>query len=222
MRIGLAGLLIVLMACVPSGCGMTVYAPTDVKDPVSVFIADHGIHSSLLLPRPDGSIAQFAYSQWHWAALDQDDWYRSPFAVMIPNTGTLGWRDFEGPCDFQCVCDRLNHLGRHPPMEAVYEIQVERALACKVLGELDHRWKSQSNGNVFNEKRGMTFVKDATLYSAAHTCNQEVAAWLEGMGCRVTGMAKTADIRVVGGRRYGNGREESAPIETSGAEPSHY
>jgi len=201
---------------------MTIYAPEDVHDPVSVFVADHGVHSSLLLPREDGTIAQFAYSQWHWAALDQDDWYRSPFALVIPNTGTLGWRDFEGPCDFDCVCDRMHKLGRHPPMDALYEIRVERAAAAKVLAELDHRWQSQSNGNVFNEKRGMTFVKDATTYSIAHTCNQEVAAWLRGMGCRVDGMAKTADIRVVGGVRTGNGGPENHVLETAGSEPSDF
>lgn len=212
---------VVVISAIP-GCGMTVYAPEDLHDPVSVFIADHGVHSSLLLPRADGKIAQFAYSQWHWAALDQDDWYRSPFALLIPNDGTLGWRDFEGPCEFECVCDRLHKLGRDPPMEELYELQVERTAAAKVLAELDHRWKSQSNGNVFNEKRGMTFVKDATWYSIAHTCNQEVAQWLREMGCKVDGVAKTADIRVVGGRRCGNGLEEKKELETACSEPSEF
>lgn len=205
-----------------AGCGMTVYAPDDVSDPVSVFIADHGVHSSLLLPREDGRIAQFAYSQWHWAAFDQDDWYRSPFALVIPNTGTLGWRDFEGPCDFDCVSDRIHTLGRHPPMDALYEVQVERAAAAKVLAELDHRWKSQSNGNVFNEKRGMWFVKDASTYSIAHTCNQEVAGWLKSMGCRVSGMAKVASIRVVGAKRSEEHFEDSEEVETASSEPSDF
>jgi len=183
-----------LLLC--GSCGMTVHEPENVSDPVSVFIADHGVHSSLLLPREDGKIAQYAYSQWHWAALDHDDWYRSPFAMVIPNTGTLGWRDFEGPCDCDCVRDRLQKLGREPPMQELYEVRVERTEARRVLAQLDARWASQSGGSVFNEKRGMTFVRDATSYSLANTCNQEVAEWLKEMGCRVTGMAKTADITV--------------------------
>lgn len=208
------------MFCV--GCGMTVYGPDDVVDPVSVFVADHGVHSSLLLPREDGRIAQFAYSQWHWAALDQDDWFRSPFALVIPNTGTLGWRDFEGPCDFACVEDRLHKLGRHPPLDALYEVRVERAEAAKVLAELDGRFTSQSEGKVFNEKRGMWWVRDSTTYSIAHTCNQEVAGWLCEMGCRVTGMAKNASIRVVNGKCNGVHPTETAVAETAGPEPTHY
>ena len=216
----LAWLVLFPAVALAGACGMTVHAPEDVQDPVSVFIADHGIHSSLLLPRGDGKIAQFAYSQWHWAALDQDSWYRSPFALLIPNDGTLGWRDFDGPCDFDCVCDRLHLLGRVPPMQRVYEISVERAAAEKVLAKLDHRWQSQSNGNVFNEKRGMTFVKDASKYSIGHTCNQEVAAWLRELGCRVTGVALQADITVKGGVREGDGLDDRTNSETAGAEPS--
>lgn len=221
MRYVLKVLLLLTLATLP-GCGMTIYAPDHVQDPVSVFIADHGVHSSILLPREDGSIAQFAYSQWHWAALDQDDWYRSPFALVIPNTGTLGWRDFKGPCDFDCVSDRIHTLGRHPPMDALFEVEVERAEAAKVLAALDQRWKSQSNGNVFNEKRGMWWVKDASTYSIAHTCNQEVAEWLRSMGCRVTGMAKTASIKVVGGLRTQKDFAEEEVLETAGSDPTDF
>ncbi|MBX3401852.1 MAG: hypothetical protein KF699_00410 [Phycisphaeraceae bacterium] len=183
------------------GCGMTITPPADVSDPVSVFIADHGIHTSLLLPRDDGRIAQFAYSQWHWAALDQDQWYRSPFALLIPNDGTLGRRDFPGPCDYACVHDSLEKLGRHPPMQALYEVRVERAAAAEVLAMLDARWESQANGNIFNERRGLTFVRDATRYSLAHNCNHEVASWVRALGCRVSGAAMTADVTVRNGPR---------------------
>ena len=209
-----------LLLC--AGCGMTVHEPEGVSDPVSVFIADHGVHSSLLLPRDDGRIAQYAYSQWHWAALDHDDWYRSPFAMVIPNTGTLGWRDFEGPCDCDCVRDRLEKLGRDPPMQDLYEVRVERSEARRVLAALDARWGSQRDGSVFNEKRGMTFVRDAKTYSLAHTCNQEVAGWLTEMGCRVTGMAKTADISVKTARDRGKRAEVAKAAEAAPAEGEEF
>lgn len=192
--------LLLLASVVLGGCGMTITPPDDVRDPVSVFIADHGIHTSLLLPREDGRVAQYAYSQWHWAALDQDQWYRSPFALLIPNDGTLGRRDFPGPGDYSTVHEHLEKLGRHPPMQALYELRVERAAAAKVLGKLDARWQSQSNGNVFNERRGLTFVRDATKYSLAHNCNHEVASWVRALGCRVDGAGMTADVTVRNGR----------------------
>jgi len=107
-------------------------------------------------------------------------------------------------------------------MDALFEVEVERAEAAKVLAALDQRWKSQSNGNVFNEKRGMWWVKDASTYSIAHTCNQEVAEWLRSMGCRVTGMAKTASIKVVGGLRTQKDFAEEEVLETAGSDPTDF
>lgn len=199
MRVAWVALAVAAMA-VP-GCGISITAPADPADPVSVFVADHGIHTSILLPRENGKIAQFAYSQWHWAALDQDHWYRSPFALLIPNTGTIGRRDFDGPCDYECVRDRLERLGRTPPMQSLHEVRVSRAAAAKLLGELDHRWESQSNGNVFNEKRGMWFVRDSTRYSLFHNCNHEVAEWVRSLGCEVGGGVMMADVTVRNGQR---------------------
>lgn len=206
---------VLVFAAVCSGCGMTITPPADVRDPVSVFIADHGIHTSLLLPREDGRIAQYAYSQWHWAALDHDDWYRSPFALLIPNDGTLGRRDFDGPCDYDCVHDRLEKLGRHPPMQALYELRVERSAAAEVLAMLDARWESQSNGYVFNERRGLTFVRDATKYSLGHNCNHEVASWVRALGCRVSGAGMTADVTVRNGAPAVAARRRSEPASAA-------
>ncbi len=219
-----AGAVIVgAVGCV-QGCGFSVTPPADPADPVSVFIADHGIHTSLLLPRPregamarspaeadavaaindapeagDGSrVAQYAYSQFNWAALDQDQWYRSVFALMIPADGTIGTRDFSGPATSANLTHQFEVLGRHPPLQTLYEIRVERSSRDRLLAELDGRWSRQSASKVTNQKRGLVFVRDATSYSLGHNCNHMVAGWLRELGCEVRGSAMTADITIEG------------------------
>lgn len=231
-----------LAAVLLQGCGFTVTPPADPAEPVSVFIADHGIHTSLLLPRPSegplavspaegtgvggpggvgiagtagqtggqgvgrafadgldysqGRIAQYAYSRFDWAAKDQDQWYRSLFAIMVPGDGTIGTRDLPGPPSEENLRRQFDAIGRHPPLDRLYELRVERRKRDELLAELDRRWAEQSGTAVFNQKRGISFVRDTTKYSLGHNCNHVLAGWVRALGCAVSGAATTAEVTV--------------------------
>jgi hypothetical protein len=190
-------LMQVLVAAVFTvGCGMSVTPPRDVTDPVEVFVADHGIHTSLLLPRGDAAVAQYSYSRFDWAALDQDQWYRSLFAVMVPGDGTVGTRDFACACTREAILHQFELTNHHPPMQKLHAVVVSRAAADRVLAELDARWAAHQDTMVLNQKRGLRFVRDPVKYSLMHNCNTEVAGWLKSLGCRVDGPAITADVTV--------------------------
>lgn len=175
---------------------MSITPPSGVADPVTVFVADHGIHTSLILPRTDGQLAQFSYSRFDWAALDYDQWYRSLGAIMVPGPGTVGTRDFPGPPTFENLTHQFELTNNHPPVQAIYPIQVSAARCGQVLTLLETRWSEHQDTMVLNEKRGLRFVKDATSYSLFHNCNHEVAQWLRDLGCDVSGAGMTADVSV--------------------------
>lgn len=177
---------------------MTIKPPADVTDPVTVFVADHGIHTSLVLPRSDGSLAQFSYSRFDWAALDYDQWYRSLGALMVPGPGTVGTRDFPGPPTFENVQHQFELTNNHPPVQAIYSVPVSRDRCAQVLASLEARWAEHQDTMVLNKKRGLRFVKDSTSYSLSHNCNHEVAQWLRDLGCEVSGAGMTADVTVRG------------------------
>lgn len=179
-----------------AGCGMNVTPPSTPDDPVSVFVADHGIHTSLVLPREDGTLVHYSYSRFDWAALDLDQWYRSLPALMIPGPGTVGTRDFPGPDTLENVAHEFEITNNHPPVQAIYPITVSAATCRETLARLDARWNENASTAVTNQKRGLRFVKDSTSYSLFHNCNHEVASWLRELGCQVDGAAMTADVYV--------------------------
>ena len=113
-----------LAALALSGCGMTITPPAagTVADPVQVFIADHGIHTSLVLPREDGTVVEFAYSRFTWAALDQDQWYRSLGALLVPGDGAIGTRDFPGPPTRDSVLQQFELAGVQPAIKELYVV----------------------------------------------------------------------------------------------------
>jgi hypothetical protein len=175
---------------------MTITPAGGVVDPVNVYVVDHGIHSSLVFPREDGNLVEFAYSRFDWAALDQDQWYRSLPAIIVPGTGTLGTRDLPGPSTRENVVHQFEITNNHPTMQGLFVVPVSAVCCREVLAKLDQRWAAGKESEVFNQKRGMKFVKDPAQYSIMHNCNTEVSEWLRELGCRVDGPAVIAEIRV--------------------------
>jgi hypothetical protein len=251
----LVGVCLCALALSLAGCGTTVQPPAieSLSDPVTIYLADHGIHSSLTIPRdaaspsappehpnmpvsadgspidygqPDGTLmVQYAFSRFDWAALDNDEWYRGPFALLVPGEGGFGRRELVMPLDdatrtaaytsglgtttddaaaASSHADRdaarmLQHFedaGIAPNVDVVWAIQVDRARRDELLRQLDDRWARQETTRMFNQKRGFWFVRDAQNYSIGHTCNTEVSMWLEVLGCDLSGHATAAEFTV--------------------------
>lgn len=195
-RLIFATVSLLVLLCTLAGCGFSVEPPVAPERPVSVFLARQGIHTSLLLPREDGSIAHYSFSRWDWAALDRDRFYNAPFAVLWPGAGTLGTRSIDGPCTFDRLTSCSSLWIETPSLDELYEIPVGAEQCRRVLAALDERWNRSSHTATFNAKRGMNYVRDPAKYSLAHTCNTETAQWLRELGCTVTGMAMTSDVSV--------------------------
>lgn len=196
MRSAVIAGLLVLVAMLADGCGMTITPPTGISDTVEVYVADHGIHTSLVLPREDGSLTEYSFSRFDWAALDQDQWYRSLPAIIVPGPGTIGIRNFPGPSTPANILHQFELANNQPPVKSLHAVPVSEARCRELLAHLDQRWASQSGTEVFNVKRGMRFVKDSESYSLMHNCNTEVAIWLRELGCRVDGAAMVAEVSV--------------------------
>lgn len=184
LKIGSSAALLLLAACT-----IRVTPPTGLRDPQTVFIADYGIHASLLIPRRDGRIVEYAYGEWEWFALGHDQWYRAGPALLWPTRGTLGRADFEGPAELDAVRRQLT-------TEEVYELQVERSAAAALLKRLDASFANGGDESVYNDELKMKFVPHPASYSLHRECNSVVADWLRELDCAVAGCAMSANFVV--------------------------
>lgn len=175
-----------------AGCVNTVVPSPRVEDPVTVYIGDHGLHASLLLPREDAGFREYAYGQWEWYAKGNEGSGRVFGVLFIPQDGALGRTDWdeERPEDLKAA------LG----VEELLAVRVERARAKALLEKLDARFEARASEMYFNAFHGLEFVPDDRQYWLGHGCTGQVNAWLREMGCRVTGSAAWSDYRVRGAR----------------------
>lgn len=183
----LAALALLLFGASP-GCVTVVHPPAGVANPTPTFLVDYGYHASLVLPRDDGSLVEYAYGEWTWFAEGREDILHGLKVLLLTGPGTLGRRPLSGPADLPTVQSQVH-------CERVLEVPVDDDARRGFLHALDSRYEAAlSEGSTDNYQ--MTFVHDAAEYSIGHQCNSQVADWLRELGCRVDGIAVFADFRV--------------------------
>lgn len=188
---------LLIVASLLTGCTARITPPADLSEPTTVFIADYGQHASLILPRPSGDLAEYAYGEWGWFALNRTGWYWAAPAIALPTPGTLGTRELRGPATAAGVRSQVG-------LEHLHDLQVERAAIDALLAELDGAFARNQYREVFNKELGLRFVPYEQPYCLFCQCNSLVARWLRQLGCRVEGPALMAEFEVVARRDEGD------------------
>ncbi len=187
----LIGVLVATCLC---GCVTVVSPPAHPADPVSVYLADYGIHSSLVLARgTGGDVVEYSFGQWDWYALNHTEWYRLCDVMLIPTHGALGRREWKAPP----TTETREPLSERMPVYSLYDLHVERAAAEALLARLDARFRSHLDTRVENDDYRLSLVRDDHLYWFGHACNAEVEDWLRELGCGVRAWSLVADFRIV-------------------------
>lgn len=163
-----------------TGCATHVKPPVDVQTPATVYIADYGLHSSLLLPDATQGLVEFAFGDWEWFALNHDQWYDALRIAIFPGRGTLGTRALPAVT----TGDELPQwLG---PVQA-HALVVEKERAGKLLQRLQAEYARGVDEAVLNSQTSLWCAPTTGKYRPLKNCNAAVAGWLEELGCRVHG-----------------------------------
>src|SRR3954465_6678501 len=83
---------IVVIALLVGGCSARIVPPAHVGDPVPVFVADYGRHSSILIPDDDGKLLEFAWGDYEWFAVNHNHPGDAFVAMFCSRGSTLGIR----------------------------------------------------------------------------------------------------------------------------------
>jgi hypothetical protein len=184
-----ATLLLVLLLL--TGCGTTrIVPPPDPRDPVSVFVLDHGRHTSLVLPAPDGSLRRYAYGDWRFYA-ERDTGAASALAALLwPTPGALGYRDLPGPATAEAVRAQVGVM-----IVELHSLNVERERVDRLRTRLDARIAGAQR-RLDTPEVDLVFIPYPTGYHLGHNSNQMLADWLVELGCEVSRRPVRAGWRI--------------------------
>lgn len=179
MRHGVLYPLVAIGILLAGGCTHTVEAPTEIAEPVDVFLLDHGRTSSLVLPRR-GRYARYSYGDWGWYAHNRTGLLRASGTLFSDTKAALGRRIFAAAPNTTAV-----RRATRVPAERVWAIRVPAARVERLTAELDALFRAQADQAVDNPRMALTFVPHPAPYSLTHNSNHMTAIWLRRLECRV-------------------------------------
>ena len=179
------GLFLVALVSL-AGCATQVTPPPAVQQPGKVFLLDHGRHTSLVLSTPAGELVRYAYGDWRFYAERKTGPGYAIAALLWSTPGGLGRRRLPGPPEATSVRAQVPLL-----IENLYEIEVERALIEALRAELDALFEAPVR-RLETPVADLVFVPHPRDYNLRHNSTTVIAAWLEQLGCEVSGPALLA------------------------------
>jgi hypothetical protein len=143
-------LLLLALSSFAGGCSQTIRPPRHLADPVTVYVADYGYHSSLLLPGDtEGEYVEYAFGDWSYMALGRYGVCGVLSAVFVSPQAALGRRTL--PVVEDAVAgDVPARPGR------ITGFSVERARVGRLSRNLDGSWTRGSSGGSTNRSTGKT------------------------------------------------------------------
>ncbi|MEA5507492.1 DUF2459 domain-containing protein [Halotia wernerae UHCC 0503] len=166
----------------------TIVPPTAPVEAITIYVTDYGWHSRLVLPSRNGILIQYAYGDWNYFALNQQDLINGLAALFLPTQGTLGRRTFSNTAQFEQIMEREN--------ASILSLKVGQAHVIRLLKLLDERFNRNLETRIENSQTGLTFVQDNQHYTLLHNSNHELAAWLQDLDCQIHGLIIWANFRV--------------------------
>jgi hypothetical protein len=178
---GCIRLLLVLAA--PLGCSTTVITPAHVTRPATVYLLDHGITPSLVLPGRPGRMARYMYGDWEWYARGNTNAWRGALALFVPTQGTLGRDEFPSVDSAAAL-----HQAVRVDIHELFPIQVEQDRALALRHQLDAQFEAAQT-RIWNPSTRAEFVPHPKKYTYLHNSNHMMAGWLRALDCQVRGRA---------------------------------
>ena len=185
-----ANLLLVALVALLGGCATKVMPPVNPANPVAVYVADYGRHSTLLLPMGDGHLIEYSYGDWDYYALNKYKWYIGASKLILSEGSGLGRRILADPGDDGALQKMLNS-------KRLLRVEAEQSKVMDLLAELDQRYTTKIETMIYNDYLHSYLVKDESHYWLFHTCNAMTGQWLEKLGCKVDGLPVISNFEVV-------------------------
>ena len=185
--------LVSIVFALAGGCAATVHPQPQVLDPVAVYVADYGVHSSLLLPNGDGRYVEYCFGDWGYSA-ENHCWPQDALGALLVSQESAFGRRFVQPEPHN---DEPKPV--HPAPHHIERVFASRQDVSRLLHDLGERYeRGAAKIVVHNPENDTDYVKDTEHYSALNNCNHLTARSLRTLGCQVDGLTALSHFRVLG------------------------
>ncbi|WP_038051767.1 DUF2459 domain-containing protein [Thioalkalivibrio sp. ALJ1] len=170
--------LVTLTLSLIQGCAaVTVQAPPEPDDPVTVALLDHGRHSSLVLPTENADIwRRYSYGDWAFYVERRTGPLVGLAGLFLPTRGGLGRQTLTGPE----LAGAVEHQLR-VPLEELYPLIVTRERVTRLREELEAIWETGNDDRAQSTEWDMAFVEHPESYTLFNNSNRMVARWLQAL-----------------------------------------
>src|SRR3954466_2323021 len=161
-RIGhIAALALLAAWCGGGGTATLVPPPAPVGRTAPVLIADYGYHSTLILPRAQGGLVEYAYGDWTYFGQNRKSVTTALHALLASDQATLGRRVLDKEPDPTGVSQAIGAKG-------VIRFDAPRDKVAELELALDERFTRRSESITYNPVHQLYFVKDDERYGVGH------------------------------------------------------
>ncbi len=181
---------LILLSFLIGGCAQTIYPQARPVDPVPVYVADYGIHSSLMLPVAENKFVEYAFGDWGYATENHCGANDALGALLLSFQSTFGRR---------FITQESGETHPMPVIDGPGKVQkfyASRAQVQELVGRLNERFENGQSKPVRNPTNDTNYVKDTEHYSVANNCNHLTVRSLKQLGCRVEGFIVTSRFKV--------------------------
>jgi hypothetical protein len=193
VRVMVRGFLVSLVFALAGGCAVTVHPQPRVLDPVAVYVADYGVHSSLLLPNGDGRYVEYCFGDWGYSA-ENHCWPQDALGALLVSQESAFGRRFVQP-----EPGKDEPMPVHPAPHHMDRVFASRQDVNRLLHNLGERYqRGAAKIVVHNPDNDTDYVRDTEHYSALNNCNHLTARSLQTLGCRIEGLTALSHFRVQG------------------------
>lgn len=185
-------ILVVFISLILSGCSGRITPPTTPETPRSVFVLDHGQHSSLVIEDKHGNLARYSYGDWRYYAEGETSFWSGLRAMFAPTKAALGRKHLSGPATLENVQKQVRIVVINTvPLEA--EASAVDALQYK----LETIYLQNQYSKIYRQDYDLEFVHYPLDYSVRHNSNQVIGLWLTELGSDIHGWPLLSNWRLL-------------------------
>lgn len=172
---------VVMLVLLLTACTTKLSPPVSVTTPRSVYVLDHGHHTSLVLSDASGHYYRYAYGDWRYYALTETGPWSGLRALLTPTQAALGRREFTADGSVQNIIRAAGVT-----TERVIELQVEAERVDALHQQLEQIYQDNLPTRHRQPAHNFDFVKHPQPYTLRHNSNRMVADWLTQMDVTVS------------------------------------